>query len=320
MDYAKGIAIILVVAGHYYPAQSPDLWQLLRAFIYRFHMPVFFFVSGFLFLKELNKKPSFKDTVSKKFMRLGWPFLVLTVLLFIIKLIAGSVVSLEHPVSFQAVLNAFILPLNSLSPQLWFLQTIFIIFISYSFLRTILQFNHWVILLISLPVSFISITEYFSIDSVLRNLNYFCLGLIFAKLSLHEIVNRKLWLPLGSVLLAAAFFAFLNERENLLLTRLASYCGLFGVIGIALFLGAQNWRSMSWLRAAGFYSMGIYLFHTFFESPVRIAFYQIFKLPEAYFAVGFCVAVTAGVVCSLLLEKLVLRRFALTRKFILGLG
>ncbi|MCD4694754.1 MAG: acyltransferase family protein, partial [Bacteroidales bacterium] len=43
IDIAKGIGILLVVYGH---CQPPPL---IEKFVYAFHMPLFFFISGFLF-------------------------------------------------------------------------------------------------------------------------------------------------------------------------------------------------------------------------------------------------------------------------------
>ena len=51
IDVAKGIAIFLVVYGHTYDGRN------LHLFIYSFHMPLFFFISGLLF-KE-NKYANF---------------------------------------------------------------------------------------------------------------------------------------------------------------------------------------------------------------------------------------------------------------------
>ena len=52
LDYAKGIGILLVVLGHIYN-NNTKLW------IYSFHMPLFFIISGYLL--EYNK------TYDKKF-------------------------------------------------------------------------------------------------------------------------------------------------------------------------------------------------------------------------------------------------------------
>ncbi len=48
IDTAKGLGIIAVVAGHIYPP------GFLHTFIYLFHMPLFFFISGYLFKPKNN--------------------------------------------------------------------------------------------------------------------------------------------------------------------------------------------------------------------------------------------------------------------------
>lgn len=66
VSIAKGVCIILMVVGH---SGCPD-W--LGRFIYLFHMPVFFFVSGYLFKdKYLSETKSF---VIRRIKTLWWPF------------------------------------------------------------------------------------------------------------------------------------------------------------------------------------------------------------------------------------------------------
>ena len=62
IDIAKGIAILLVVLGH---LQNP-----INKYIYAFHMPLFFFLSG-MFVKEM----SLKDTICQNGYRLLLPFI-----------------------------------------------------------------------------------------------------------------------------------------------------------------------------------------------------------------------------------------------------
>ena len=47
-DIAKTIGIILVVIGHYNPADAPEWYHLANRFIYAFHMPLFMFASGYM--------------------------------------------------------------------------------------------------------------------------------------------------------------------------------------------------------------------------------------------------------------------------------
>ncbi len=49
IDVAKGLGIIAVVAGHVYPP------GLVRSLIFVFHMPLFFFISGYLFKPKEGK-------------------------------------------------------------------------------------------------------------------------------------------------------------------------------------------------------------------------------------------------------------------------
>jgi fucose 4-O-acetylase-like acetyltransferase len=49
IDVIKGIGIVFVVAGHTYIGEVKD-------FIFLFHMPLFFFISGFLFTQQEHKK------------------------------------------------------------------------------------------------------------------------------------------------------------------------------------------------------------------------------------------------------------------------
>ena len=44
IDNAKGIGIILMILGH-----IPNMPEFFHSWIYSFHMPLFFFISGYLF-------------------------------------------------------------------------------------------------------------------------------------------------------------------------------------------------------------------------------------------------------------------------------
>ena len=63
LDVAKGIAILLVVLGHSFPSnifngkETIDIVaKWIFDLVYSFHMPVFFFVSGYLFFSSWYSK------------------------------------------------------------------------------------------------------------------------------------------------------------------------------------------------------------------------------------------------------------------------
>lgn len=58
IDCLKGLAIILVVMGHYctiFPIKNTSFLGILMYFIYCFHMPLFFFLSGWSWNSSYNK-------------------------------------------------------------------------------------------------------------------------------------------------------------------------------------------------------------------------------------------------------------------------
>lgn len=73
---AKGIAIILVVAGH---AEGPE-W--LTNFIYEFHMPLFFMAAGFFFSRKYLSDPW--PFIARRFKGLYLPFLKWSVLFLLL--------------------------------------------------------------------------------------------------------------------------------------------------------------------------------------------------------------------------------------------
>ena len=76
ISIAKGIAIILMVIAH---AEAPGA---LCAFIFEFHMPLFFITAGYFFsLKYLNDEATF---VKKRVKGLYWPFVKWAVFFLII--------------------------------------------------------------------------------------------------------------------------------------------------------------------------------------------------------------------------------------------
>lgn len=65
IDIAKAICIILVVIGHYHPGNAPEWYIFINRFIYSFHMPVFMFASGYIYIATL-KKESYIHFITKK--------------------------------------------------------------------------------------------------------------------------------------------------------------------------------------------------------------------------------------------------------------
>ncbi len=81
IDIAKGLGIILVYIGHY------NFPETINKFIYMFHMPFFFFVSGFMF-KPNNA--SFFNFVQHKMKTLLMPYLFFSIVNLLLLLVVST--------------------------------------------------------------------------------------------------------------------------------------------------------------------------------------------------------------------------------------
>ena len=71
LDVAKGIGILLMIFGHI------DRGGIAQTWIYSFHMPMFFIISGILHEKR-HKEESVDEYINKKSRSLLWPYFVLS--------------------------------------------------------------------------------------------------------------------------------------------------------------------------------------------------------------------------------------------------
>ncbi|SIT70353.1 acyltransferase family protein [Edaphobacillus lindanitolerans] len=80
VDVTKGFLMILVVIGHY----PGELDFPLSKYIYWFHMPAFFLISG-LFFKEAKSRTEAGESILKRFMQLIVPYLFFLLVITVIR-------------------------------------------------------------------------------------------------------------------------------------------------------------------------------------------------------------------------------------------
>ena len=170
VSVARGLAIIFMVIGH------AGCWPWLYDFLYKFHMPIFFFVSGYCFKeKYLNDSKTF---IFHRFKGLWWPyvkwmlvFLLLHNIFFRINLYDESMTFAGHTIHayglkelcVRAVRILFMRP-DAIEPYLgplwlmpYFLVTSILGFFTIKFSRNIfLGAGFW--LIVSMLLKFMSIS------------------------------------------------------------------------------------------------------------------------------------------------------------------
>ena len=130
-DYTKGIGIFLVVLGHLIRSLenrsilSSPFWPELDNWIYSFHMPLFFFLSGLFISKTL--KLSYSDFLSSRLKAIAYPYFMWSTIQSLIQISAS--IWIDTSMNFYTLLNIVVSPVM----QFWFLYALFICHLSFTF-------------------------------------------------------------------------------------------------------------------------------------------------------------------------------------------
>lgn len=131
IDAAKAIAITLVVIGHVArEAPQGNAWyDVVKAFLYKFHMPLFMFVSGLVAQyasRQISGVAGYLRHVKQIAVRFGLPYIAFALLALAGKRFLGHYVALDNmPESLgEGAFALFVTPLQSCFGQLWYLYVL----------------------------------------------------------------------------------------------------------------------------------------------------------------------------------------------------
>lgn len=326
IDYMKGIAIILVFIGHaatpsFLP--RPYVYEFIVQFIYMFHMPVFFFISGFLSLKllNINLKTQYLPFIKKKIYRLGLPFLTISIitnaLIIILKELTNSPVGIKGIAEMIKVILLY--PENGIMGALWFLYTLlFINILAPLILKLPIKFT--LIISIILNIFFPKSISFLALNRVAFFLVFFLLGIIFRKFysQLKALFEKSYFLIISLFIIGITTYIYTGNIaiNNYLLNLLIFASGFFGII-LVYNLAKQINSSNNMLKIIGQHSIDIYIFSWFFQIASMILISTILKIEN--YSIFFISNLIIGSLC-LPFSIYVIRRFKLFRVLFLGDG
>jgi len=213
IDIAKGIGIILVVIGHNFSDGENIIY--LRKWIYSFHMPLFFLLSGILFSA---KQESFKDFFFKRVRTLLLPYIIFAAISLALFISSYLIVSKINPnimvdqnknfinlifgVFYSKNVNNFL----DINIPIWFITCMFIVQLFFFFFKKIIKRDVFIILLalITSVLSYFLFSKIYlpwSIDTALIGVLFFSIGFGIKKYDLiNKITRSKLVLVFLSIL------------------------------------------------------------------------------------------------------------------------
>jgi peptidoglycan/LPS O-acetylase OafA/YrhL len=315
IEALRGLACVLLVAYHVVGNDSQhgmhitvqNGWRLFTELFIHIRMPLFSFLSGFVFSALVADPAALGVAFGKKLRRIAIPFVVVSTLFYVC---FGLI---NHDFS-QPIWQIYVLPYE----HYWFLQATMLI------MASLLASNYiagryaraWMTALFPVACAiFIAAPTFdpdvFAIGSALYLLPYFLLGQLLRIWSLNRRLGDAPGLRSGLValfgLLVAGLFLLNLGRylgwNTLDFNRQSTLGLLFGLAScLFLFCTPLKWRPLEFVGA---YSYTIYLFHVFFTAALRKCL--AFASPDLPNAIIFSVALAAGLFLPIALHKMLIR-------------
>lgn len=300
IDIAKGIGIILVVYGH---LNCP-----IKNEIYLFHMPLFFFLSGYLFS---NREP-IKLFLIKKAKALLFPAILFYTISILITYSISNYNSLKEYVQ---SLNYFLEP----NGVIWFLIALYQIFFIFYLVE---RYIHKLYLKILITLCITGIGYIMSIYKIF--ILYFpeaCIGYIFFHLGFLTRKNNIIYrLNIRKHLIIGAFIGYIlgiicNIQTDIAPLIIDSSYVLFllpaiGGIILIIFLSKyiQKYKQSNWIAYVGKNSLLIMCMHIPLNSIVTYflkynQFPTLYELNYIWTFIFLVVSVTMSLLLGLIIKK-----------------
>ena len=309
VDYAKGVGIFLVVFGHALGSLvdssilEPSI--IVRAsyqWIYAFHMPLFFFISG-LFVHRSASKPLTKFVVDK-FMVIAYPYFVWSVLQTVLQVVLSRHVN--HPATLADLWQITYKPIL----EFWFLYTLFVILLIYAVAHK-LRVSPVQFLVLSILFYYLPRNVELGSWGVLYLVKYYALYLaIGALVGTTGAISglRQLKTPLLLTIASCGFLAvglavWLNLVSNELLKPEVA---LFGIIAsVALSILLERFSMTGFIEQWGRSSLEIYVAHTIASAVVRIGLQKSCSFVEP--STHLILETAVGIYAPIVLQKICYR-------------
>lgn len=312
IDIAKALCIILVVIGHYHPEGSPTWWTYLHNLIYTFHMPLFMFASGFVYIATRRVKQGYGDFIMKKVKRLLIPYLVVSAIVISLKLLTEKHVYVENPKTIMSFVRMFYLP--EAGYFLWFIWALWWMFVIMPFFRT--KSQRLILFAVSIILYYVpfNITDIFCFNQFKAMLIFFVLGVCsYDWKSMFSKLER-----IPAIIYIAMFLITVNICNTWggYIRTVVPFLGIAATISFAKLIEKFDVKK-EWLMIVSTSSYIIYLFHTTFEGFAKAL---VFKIPylsnlqnDGMFLIGAVFIVACGILLPIIFSEKLLKKYAVTR-------
>ncbi len=309
IDFIKGIAIILVVIGHFIEMNMrqcgfTDPFSAVWSWIYSFHMPLFFFASAYL------------TTISSRRHSLFY-----------------SVIIKTETILLPYIVWMYLIPINCIHSFLWFLPALYVfslLYLCFDRIEQGINFNMFLFVPASIAFFVIPLCVVYVIcpNDILKRIILFVpmyvSGFLFSKYSTIMWLKKKNWLVSITFILfllsSLLYKTFDNEFYNYICKMTAGICSILVFSSFCTSEGLINWNNkfIQAVSYCGKKSMYIYLNHGLFVLVFVSANFFFFNNMMPYWQ--FLIALVAAflIICGCLLVGYIVDFFRLAKYIIYG--
>ncbi|SEW50314.1 acyltransferase family protein [Chitinophaga arvensicola] len=327
IDYARAIAIILVVYRHVFEGLSraelsQDTFSYLdhaNIIFYSFRMPLFFILSGAFLAKSMAKK-GVRRLIQARFSTLFYPYVLWAFIQISIQLVMNNVVNADRSATDYLYIFSYPRRLD----QFWYLLALFNVSVLYILTKAKLHFPLSLQLILGVGMYWYS--DYVSVHHIDLGLVYdifhfylfFALGdLIGGKLLDEKYTpvysSWKVFIGLLPFFIAGQYYflqknlamhdnLYIEHHQPLLFAAIA-LTGCAFVYNVSFIL--QRYNVAGILRIVGFHSLYIYLLHVLIASATRIFFVKVLGLHSLPWLMVICI--TTSIVLSITFYRLAMQ-------------
>ena len=297
---AQLIGCILVILGHSIPLnwQIPQVIYRADVFLYTFHMPLFFFVSGYLFYKTKSfERYTFGAYIKKRSFRLMLPYVALTLIGFIPKILTNRFFGDGARLSVIYFVKAFLVPRENVWGHFWFLPTLLLISLfSFAFAKlknkSPAAYGIVTVLLFSLTLV-PQLTDWFAVNDILKYTCFYALGLLFADSKAESVITGDKTKFVFLLLLPVSVGLFLIPVQNE--TAQTALNQVIGMMMLTFVLAVSQLADITKTKVGNFLcnkTYSIFILSWPFQSIVSIVFEKAMGLP---YYITMPIAFAAGI-------------------------
>lgn len=304
LSVLQGWSMLLVVIGHvtltnvFQNPETPISAEIERI-IYSFHMPLFMFISGFLFyLTKIGQNKNYGETVWDKTKRLLIPYAAFTCATFFLKYAFNPLMKRPVDFSWSEVLDILTFTSNPLA-EMWFISTLFALFLFFPLykwslgnkVRSGLLFCAAVLVYFFFPKDI----ELFCISYASKYLLFFYTGILVSKYGGGKFFDNPMVLSCSAVLMVLCSLLPGMPLLNV-------FVGIFFSLTLCMFLSRHFPGLFGSFRE---YTFQIFLMGIFFQMAIRFVYARLgmecFYWP--LYIVSILLALYMPVLISMIIRK-----------------